>query len=66
MKTLYLIDRENGNAKKRISRKFLADFLNGDGSGPVTWNRNNIDLDRCKFELDEIGYDLIIKEKEQK
>lgn len=58
----YLIDRENNNEKRRITLKELTDHLNGDGSGPVHWTPDKIDIERCVRELDEIGYTLEIKE----
>lgn len=57
----YLIDRENANEKRRIMLREIADHFNGDGSGPVRWNRNNVDLERFRFEMEEIGYDFVIE-----
>ena len=57
----YLIDRENGNQKKRITMQAIVDHFIGDGDGVVRWNKNNVDLDRFRFEMDEIGYDFVIE-----
>ena len=57
----YLIDRENGNAKRRITLQEIADHFNGDGSGPVRWTPLNVDLDRFREEMDEIGYTFVIE-----
>lgn len=56
----YLIDRENGNAKRRITLREIADHFNGDGSGPVRWTPSTVDLDRFRDEMDEIGYTFVI------
>ena len=60
-RTFYLIDRENNNEKKRITLQFLADHLNGDGDGPVHWTPKTVDIERCRAELDEIGYTLVVE-----
>ena len=57
----YLIDRENGSEKRRITMKFIVDHFNGDGAGPVRWNRNNVDLERFRADMDELGYDFVIE-----
>ena len=57
----YLIDRENGNAKRRITLQEIADHFNGDGSSPVRWSPANVDLDRFRDEMDEIGYTFVIE-----
>lgn len=62
----FLIDRENGNEKRQITMKEIVNHFNGDGTGPVIWNKNNVDLDRFKFEMDEIGYDFIIEQNRSK
>ena len=55
----YLVDRANG-ARRRNTLQEIADHFNGDGDGPVRWNKNNVDLERFKFEADECGYHFII------
>ena len=62
----YLIDRENGNEKRRITMKFIVDHFNGDGAGPVRWNRNNVDLERFRADMDELGYDFVIERGQKK
>ena len=57
----FLIDRENGNEKHRITMKEIVNHFNGDGTGPVKWNRDNVDLERFKFEMDEIGYSFVVE-----
>lgn len=57
----YLIDRENGNEKRRITLREIADHFNGDGSGEVSWTPANVDLDRFAEEMDEIGYTFIVE-----
>lgn len=57
----YLIDRENGNAKRRITLQEIANHFNGDGTGPVRWNAKNVDLDRFRDEMDEIGYTFVVE-----
>lgn len=57
----YLIDRENGNAKRRITLREIADHFNGDGGGPVRWTPANVDLDRFRDEMDEIGYTFVVE-----
>jgi hypothetical protein len=47
---------------RRVTLRSLADYLNGDCSGPVKWNKNNVDLFRISREWEEIGYELLIKE----
>jgi len=57
----FLIDRENGNVKRRITLREIADHFNGDGDGIVRWNKNNIDLDRFADEMAEIGYTFVVE-----
>ena len=57
----YLIDREDGNKKRRITMQLIIDHFVGDGTGPVRWNRGNVDLDRFREEMDEIGFDFVIE-----
>ena len=57
--TYYREDLENpGERFVRLTRQDLADYLNGDGSGPVKWTRNSIDILRVAREFEEIGYRL--------
>lgn len=51
----YLVDKATG-ARTRITLQEIADHFNGDGDGPVRWNKANVDLERFKFEADECGY----------
>lgn len=57
----FLIDRENNNKKIRITIKDIVNHFIGDGTSIVNWNKNNIDLERFKEEMDEINYDFIIE-----
>lgn len=57
----FLIDRENNNKKIRITIKDIVNHFIGDGTSIVKWNKNNIDLERFKREIDEIDYDFIIE-----
>ena len=57
----FLIDRENNNEKRRITLKDIVNHFVGDGTSCVRWNKNNIDLERFKNEMDEINYDFIIE-----
>lgn len=57
----YLIDRENGNRKIRITMKTIVNHFVGDGTGPVRWHRGNVDLDRFRDDMDEIGYDFVVE-----
>lgn len=57
-----LEDPSPDNGARRVTLRELADYLNGDGSGPVRWSRNNVDLMRIAAEWEEIGYRLWIKE----
>ena len=55
----YREDLENpGERFVRLTRQDLADYLNGDGSGPVRWTKNNIDIFRVAAEFEEIGFRL--------
>ena len=56
----YLIDRENGNEKRRITMRDIVDHFVGDGTSCIRWNRNNVDLDRFRDEMDEIGYTFVV------
>lgn len=57
----FLIDRENNNKKIRITIKDIVNHFVGDGTSCVNWNKNNIDFERFKREMDEIDYDFIIE-----
>lgn len=57
----YLIDRENGNEKIRITMRNIVAHFVGDGTGPVRWNAKNVDLDRFRDEMDEIGYTFVVE-----
>jgi hypothetical protein len=57
----YLIDRENGNEKRRITLQFIVNHFIGDGYNVVNWNKSNVDFDRFRMEMDEIGYDFVIE-----
>lgn len=62
-RTFWRIDLEDPDQPMiRVTLSQLADELNGDGSGPVKWNKNNVDLFRISREWEEIGYELLIKE----
>ncbi len=53
-RTFYLIDAENGNRKKRITRQFIVDHFNST-EPPFRYNWAKIDLERFRFEMEEIG-----------
>lgn len=55
-RTFYLIDHENNDKRFRITMRDIIAYFTGDGSGPVKWNRNNVDLDRYATECEEINY----------
>ena len=61
-----LEDPDPDKAVRRVTLSELADELNGDGSGPVRWSKNNVDLMRIASEWEEIGYRLWIKEGQRR
>lgn len=56
----YLID-EATKKRTRVTLKQIADHFNGDGTGPVRWNKDNVDLERFRFEMSECGYRFEIR-----
>lgn len=62
-RTFWREDLENPDEPLvRVSLCDLANELNGDGSGPVRWTKNNVDLLRVAQEWEDIGFRLHIKE----
>ena len=58
-RTFYRQDLENPDEPfVRVSLSKLAEELNGDGSGPVKWTKNNVDIYRVARELEDINYRL--------
>ena len=60
-RNFYLIDRENGNAKRRITWKEIIGYFNSHNA-PFRYCRANIDLDRFAAEMDEIEYTFVIEQ----
>lgn len=59
-KKYLLIDRENNCQIVKINMQTIIDHFNGDGSGPVRYHAGNVDLDRFRQEMAEIGYIFLI------
>lgn len=55
----FIVDVET-KERQRISMQSIVDHFIGDGTGPVKWNKDNVDLDRFAFEMAEIGYNFEI------
>lgn len=59
-KKYLLIDRENDCQIVKINMQTIVDHFNGDYSGPVRYHAGNVDFDRFRQEMAEIGYLFVI------
>lgn len=59
-KKYLLIDRENDCQIVKINMRTIVDHFIGDGTSCVNWHKGNIDFNRFRQEMAEIGYVFVI------